>query len=100
MTTTWVYLRSEPGLWTVGYYAPGGRWHPESDHRSEADAAKRVAYLNGDHGDLIDQMAQFLRRLMAAHRAQLPSETQDLYGGGCGCPQCQDARRLLGLMTE
>ena len=44
---TWVYVRSEPGLWTVGFYAPDGKWHPDSDHDSMADAAARVQYLNG-----------------------------------------------------
>lgn len=42
-----VYLRSEPGLYTVGHYSPGGAWHPESDHSSRDDAAKRCAWLNG-----------------------------------------------------
>lgn len=25
-----VYIRSEPQLWTVGFYDPAGKWHPES----------------------------------------------------------------------
>jgi hypothetical protein len=44
---TWVYLRSEPGLWTVGYYDPSGRWQPDSDHGSADEAAQRVHWLNG-----------------------------------------------------
>ena len=44
---TYTYLRSEPGLWTVGDYAPDGKWQPESDHDSREDAAQRVAWLNG-----------------------------------------------------
>lgn len=43
----YVYIRSEPGLWTVGFYKPNGVWEPESDHTSREEAAKRVAYLNG-----------------------------------------------------
>ncbi len=43
----YVYLRSEPGLWTVGFYAPDGSWHSESDHDNREDAARRVAWLNG-----------------------------------------------------
>jgi hypothetical protein len=35
------------------------------------------------------------RCLLAAHRGQLPSEAADLYGGGCGCPQCADVLALL-----
>lgn len=38
---------------------------------------------------------EFGRSLRQAHRAKLPSGTLDLYGGGCGCPQCLEAGRLL-----
>lgn len=44
---TWVYLQSEPGLFTVGFYDPTGKWHPDSDHDTREAAAARVAYLNG-----------------------------------------------------
>lgn len=44
---TYVYIRSEPGLWTVGFYKPDGKWEPESDHDSRDDASRRVARLNG-----------------------------------------------------
>ncbi len=43
----YVYISFEPGLWTVGFYAPDGKWVPESDHDSADEAAARVAYLNG-----------------------------------------------------
>jgi len=43
----YVYLQSEPGLWTVGFYTPDGKWEPESDHESVAAAADRVHWLNG-----------------------------------------------------
>jgi len=43
----YVYIKSEPGLWTVGFYDPDGRWQPESDHDEREKAAARVAYLNG-----------------------------------------------------
>ncbi|MCA9244460.1 MAG: hypothetical protein KDA32_10925 [Phycisphaerales bacterium] len=43
----WVYVNSEPGLWTVGHYTPSGAWVPESDHESKDAAAERVHYLNG-----------------------------------------------------
>jgi hypothetical protein len=45
--TTWVYKRTEPGLWTVGFYAPDGTWHTDSDHGSPDEAAARVHFLNG-----------------------------------------------------
>ena len=43
----YVYIRSEPGLWTVGFYKPCGAWESESDHNDREEAAKRVAWLNG-----------------------------------------------------
>ncbi len=42
-----VYLRSEPGLWTAGFYTPAGEWIAESVHDSTPDAATGVAYLTG-----------------------------------------------------
>lgn len=45
--TVWVYIRSEPGLWTVGFYSPSGEFHPDSDHNDREQAAERVHYLNG-----------------------------------------------------
>jgi hypothetical protein len=47
VASAWVYIKSEPGLYTVGFYTPDGKWEPESDHSSEAKAAERVHYLNG-----------------------------------------------------
>lgn len=44
----YVYIKSEPNLWTVGFYHPvEGKWMPESDHGTEDEAAARVHYLNG-----------------------------------------------------
>ena len=43
----YVYINSEPGLWTVGFYSPDGLWIPESDHETAEKAAERVHYLNG-----------------------------------------------------
>lgn len=44
---TWVYLKTESNLWTVGFYTPNGEWQTESDWVSPADAANRVHFLNG-----------------------------------------------------
>ncbi len=33
--------------WTVGYYSPDGKWHPDHDYSSQEQAAERVHYLNG-----------------------------------------------------
>lgn len=44
----YVYIRAKyEMLWTVGFYDPKGEWHPESDHETSKEAAKRVAFLNG-----------------------------------------------------
>lgn len=44
---SWVFLRSEPGLWTVGFYDASGEWQPEGDYDDKEAAAKRVNFLNG-----------------------------------------------------
>lgn len=43
----YVYIQSEPNLFTVGFYKPDGKWEPESDHTTADEAARRVHYLNG-----------------------------------------------------
>jgi hypothetical protein len=43
----YVYIESEPGLYTVGFYDSKGKWQPESDHTSKEAAAERIHYLNG-----------------------------------------------------
>ncbi len=47
----YVYIQSEPKLWTVGFYKPDGTWEAESDHDNPVDAANRVHYLNGGKED-------------------------------------------------
>ena len=43
-------------LYTVGFYDPAGKWHPDSDHEDREIAAERVAFLNGGpKPDSIDQ---------------------------------------------
>lgn len=43
----WIYIQTEPELWTVGFYDPNGIFHSDSDHDSKQKAGDRVAYLNG-----------------------------------------------------
>ena len=43
----YVYMKTEPTLWTVGLFDPSGVFHPESDHNSPDLAAKRVIEMNG-----------------------------------------------------
>lgn len=49
-TMVWVYIQSEPGLYTVGFYDPRGEWHADTDWRTKEEAANRVAWLNGSKG--------------------------------------------------
>ncbi len=42
-----IYIKSEPNLWTTGFYKPDGSWYPESDWPTPGEAAQRTAYLNG-----------------------------------------------------
>lgn len=44
---TWVYFRTEAGLYTVGFYSPNGQWATDSDHDNAEAAAARCHYLNG-----------------------------------------------------
>lgn len=46
----YVYIPSEPGVFTVGFYDPTGKFQPESDHADRGTAGDRVAYLNGSAG--------------------------------------------------
>jgi len=43
----WIYIQTEPSLWTVGFYSPDRKWHPESDWGTPEEAAIRGRYLNG-----------------------------------------------------
>lgn len=44
---SYVYLKSEPDLFTVGFFQPNGNWEAESDHSTAESAAARVHWLNG-----------------------------------------------------
>ena len=43
----WVYIESEKGLWTTGFYDYEGKWNTDRDFSDKEDAAKRVHWLNG-----------------------------------------------------
>lgn len=43
----WVYLQSEPNLYTVGFFNPSDEFTTESDWGTKEEAAERVNYLNG-----------------------------------------------------
>ncbi|MCF2522339.1 hypothetical protein [Bradyrhizobium sp. G127] len=66
-TGSWVYVRSEASLWTVGFYDPDGHWQPESDHPTANDADRRVHYLNGGtNADLVKALEE-IRDMPCSH---------------------------------
>lgn len=69
-----------------------GCFTPHAFFYKKEDAEFYVAAANC-HDDFV----KFAEQVMRDHRAQLPSETKDLYGGGCGCPQCE---RALGILRR
>ena len=60
MGTTWVYIKSESGTYTVGFFDPSGNWHSDSDWPSSEKAARRVHYLNGG-----EEQSQWLNPIKA-----------------------------------
>jgi hypothetical protein len=85
---SYVYIRSEPLLWTVGFYRPDGKFEPESDHGTSEGAARRVAWLNGGaHVDRLESRISELeqdtpqaRRLQAELDATLADNAAAGYG--------------------
>lgn len=45
--SNYVCIKSEPQLWTVGFYDPELNWHPVEDFSSLELAEEKVAILNG-----------------------------------------------------
>lgn len=44
---SYVYIQTEPKLWTVGFYRPDGKFETDSDYPDQERAAMRAAWLNG-----------------------------------------------------
>lgn len=70
----WVYrqtetAREEPpsGLFTVGFYEPTGKWHPESDWQSADAAAARVHWLNGGTLDRYEAACESCHAVRTLH---------------------------------
>lgn len=65
---SWVYVRSEPQLWTVGFYSPDDEWISDSDHGSRGEAADRVRWLNGgcDCSDELNTLRERLNEMPGA----------------------------------
>lgn len=50
-TETWLYVKAETNLYTVGFFDSAGNWHTDRDYPSQEEAAKRVRWLNGFRED-------------------------------------------------
>ena len=76
----YVYIQSEPGLWTVGFYDPKGKWVAESDWESPEKAADQAQRLNGggslgqDWNAAVEQAHQIVLSYLKAYPADIFSE--------------------------
>ena len=57
---SYVYLRSEPRLWTVGFYAPDGTWTSESDHGDPEELLRALDQSEQETAQLRDQLKAIL----------------------------------------
>ena len=83
----WVFQRTEPGLFTVGFFGPDGRWRTDTDHETKEAAAARVHYLNG--GGTADP------DLLAACKAALALESSIDTEAWYASSQCPNTFRQL-----
>jgi hypothetical protein len=84
----YVYIRSEPTLWTVGHYDPSGKWISESDHDDEEKAAERVHYLNGGDTNLLAAA----REVVGFIEGRLPVRGN--------LRDCDDSRKALAKLLD
>lgn len=82
-----VYIQSErtgknnciSDLWTVGHYTPSGKWEPESDWGTAAEAGARCHYLNGGGAD--PEVVEALATMTAAVEADPKKQNRGLITG-------------------
>lgn len=87
------YIRTEPGLWTVGT-GEGRDWHPDSDHGSREEAAARVHYLNGGTDAKLAARVAELERMNSILKEE--SKLNDVYFNG---PD-EDGQRIAELEAK
>lgn len=91
---SYVYIKSEPQLWTVGYYGPSGQWFSESDHGDVRDAAFRVHWLNGGHIDNAE-LLEALKHI--SHK--LPSLIGRINGAKSHAIDAATAKEIVGQIS-
>lgn len=73
------YRTDQGEICIVGFYEPGGRWIPESDHTEIRSAAARVHYLNGGvDAELIGQAVQCVCELLSENNRLLMDLKKEL----------------------
>ena len=103
MEINWLYLHSEHSadhdLFTVGFYAPDGKWHPESDHSDREAAANRVQYLNGGASIVLTNALQPFKELAyeCLYNSNL-KEDQTVYAYNKAKITMQDLRNVLSAL--
>lgn len=61
MQQPWIYIQTEPGLFTVGREDSNGTWIPDSDWDSKKEAGDHIHYLNGGNSGRVSlQMAALM----------------------------------------
>lgn len=83
-----VFIRSEPCLWTVGHYSPDGAWHAESDHPTPAQASARATRLNGGMSE--DDAGRGIVESWPKQSA--PAEAATDIGAECCSQNCNQGR--------
>ncbi len=74
------HIRTETGIYTVGYYTPQGEWCPESDHNGPERAAERAAWLNGG-GSSVENKLEEIRCGLIDIEEELKLIRKNLGGG-------------------
>ncbi len=75
----WVYINSEPGLYTVGFYSPDGKWHADSDWDSRDEARQRVTLPEWRKRGVISMdWDRFCEGARSAALRYRPSDAEDI----------------------
>jgi len=69
--SNYCYVVSEPGLLTVGFYDPNGRFHPHADFDRRDEAADEVARLNGSPKE--GRVREIVREEIGQHAPMPPT---------------------------
>jgi len=97
----WVYIQSEPNLYTVGFYDPAGTWHPDSDHETKDEAAKRAAFLNGSGSPLSPRFLAALQKAKLFYKEELEALGGcDHEVGICFCHEQADYEEFCAVIRE